>query len=95
MEAEPRSPGDCQDGLGAESLMTTAWRDGSDGEEMGGERGSGEDHSEPEVSRGDRNYVCPIQLSKLRQLTAGPVQDLVIRSNVSLFSVSLCLCDPG
>ncbi|KAK6298295.1 hypothetical protein J4Q44_G00313500 [Coregonus suidteri] len=74
VEAGPRSPETSQAGLGAEGLMTIAWRDGSEGEEMGGERGGGED--DMEVSREDRRYVCPIQLRKLRQLMAGPVQDL-------------------
>ncbi|CAB1337063.1 unnamed protein product [Coregonus sp. 'balchen'] len=54
VEAESRSPGDFQDGLGAESLMTTAWSDGSDEEDMGGEREGDEDHTEPDVSRDDR-----------------------------------------
>uniref|UniRef100_A0A4W5L4V6 Uncharacterized protein n=2 Tax=Hucho hucho TaxID=62062 RepID=A0A4W5L4V6_9TELE len=74
VEAGPRSAEASQPGLGAEGLMTTAWRDGNEGEDMGGERGGGE--NDMEVSREDRRYVCPIQLRKLRQLMAGPVQHL-------------------
>ncbi|XP_035619396.2 SUMO-interacting motif-containing protein 1 [Oncorhynchus keta] len=64
VEAGPRSPEASQPGFGAEGLMTTAWRDGNGGE------------NDMEVSREDRRYVCPIQLRKLRQLMAGPVQHL-------------------
>ncbi|XP_055744987.1 SUMO-interacting motif-containing protein 1 isoform X1 [Salvelinus fontinalis] len=74
VEAGPRSPEASQSGLGAEGLMTTAWRDDNEGEEMGGERVGCE--NDMEVSREDRRYVCPIQLRKLRQLMAGPVQHL-------------------
>uniref|UniRef100_A0A3P9A645 Uncharacterized protein n=1 Tax=Esox lucius TaxID=8010 RepID=A0A3P9A645_ESOLU len=74
VDEEARSTEAPQADLGAESLMTTAWKNGSDGEDMGGERGGGEDDAV--VSREDKCYVCPVQLKKLRPLLSGPVKNL-------------------